>query len=50
MKNFVTFLADLLWLAGAALFACYFLKTFLAIELVAGGATYALWRVEKGWQ
>ena len=50
MKNFVTFFADLLWLAAAAAFAYYFLWTFLAIEGVAAVATLILRKVERGWQ
>ena len=49
MRAPLYFLLDLLWLAGAAACAVFFLKTFLAIEAVSALATFALWRVERMW-
>lgn len=49
MKTLPSLLVELLWLAGAAAFACYFLKTFLTLEAFSAMATLALRRVERAW-
>ena len=50
MRTLGTFLIETLWLAGAALFAYYFLYTFLGIEAVAAATTYGIKKVEETWQ
>ena len=50
MRTLFNLLVELLWLAGAAAFAWYFLWAFLAIEAVAAATTFALWKVEQTWQ
>ncbi|HEX9760324.1 MAG TPA: hypothetical protein VGA40_05375 [Candidatus Acidoferrales bacterium] len=47
MKLAGEFLWNLLWLALAGLAAYFFLKSFLAAELLCGVATFALRHVEK---
>ena len=43
-------LQELLWLGGAALFAWFFLKSFLVIEGLSAVATLALWGLEQAVQ
>jgi len=50
VRTLSTLLAELLWLAGAAVFAWFFLFTFLGIEGVAAVVTLALRKVERSWQ
>lgn len=50
MRALFTLLTELFWLAGAALFAWFFLFTFLGIEGVAAVVTLALYKVERSWQ
>ena len=50
MRTLLQLFIELLWLAGAALVAWYFLWTFLTIEVLAAGTTFALWKVERTWQ
>lgn len=50
MKPFTNLLAEVLWLGGAGAFAFFFLKTFLAIEVVAALITMALWIVERNFR
>ena len=50
MKTFGNFLVDLLLFAGLAVFAFYFLWTFLAVETAAAAVTLALRMVERRWQ
>ncbi len=50
MRTFLSLLNELLWLAGAALFACFFLKSFVILEFFSAVVTLTLWRVERAWQ
>lgn len=49
MKSLVNLLMDLLWLAATAVLAWNFPITFLVIEIIAAGTTFALWKVEQSW-
>ncbi len=49
MKTLLRFFVELLWLGAAALLAWFFPLTFAAIEIVAAGTTFALWRLERSW-
>ena len=44
------FFAEILWLGGAAAFACFFWKTFLAIQAFALAATLTLRFVERAFR
>jgi len=44
---FPALLTDLLWLAGAAVFAWFFPRSFLAIEIFSAVVTLTLSRVER---
>lgn len=50
MRVFLSLLNELLWLAGALVFAWYFLGTFLGIEVVAAATTLVLRKMELRWQ
>ena len=50
MAHLKNITAELLWLGGAALFAFFFLKTFLVIEIVALTITITLMQVERAFR
>ena len=50
MKPLTNLLAEALWLGAAGTFAFFFLKTFLAIEVVALVITVALMVVERNFR
>ena len=50
MKSLANLFAEVLWLGGAGAFAFFFLKTFLAIEVVALVITLALIVVERNFR
>lgn len=50
MRYLGRLLTELTWLAGAVVFAWFFLATFLSIEAVAAATTLALRKVEQSWQ
>ena len=47
MKSLTSLIADLVWLAGAGVFAYFFPWTFVIVQVVCGVATLALRRVER---
>lgn len=50
MRTVANFIIELLWLAGAALLAWYFLWSFIGVQTVAAAVTLALRAVERRWQ
>jgi len=50
MRTFADLFIDLLWLTGAAIFAWYFLYSFVGIQAVSAAVTLALRQVERKWQ
>ena len=50
MRTLANLLIDLLWLTGAAIFAWYFLFSFVGIQAVSAAVTLALRQVERKWQ
>ena len=50
MRTIANLFIDLIWLAGAAIFAWYFLYGFVGIQAVSAAVTLALRQVERKWQ
>jgi hypothetical protein len=50
MRTIANLFIDLIWLAGAVLFAWYFLFSFVGIQAVSAAVTLALRQVERKWQ
>ncbi len=50
MAQLKNILAELLWLGSAAAFGYFFLKTFLAIEIIALVITVTLMQVERAFR